>query len=331
MIGFVLGVDGGGTKTDYLLFDTQGRMKAHLRGSGTNHEGMAGGLAELETRLNEILPRFLGENGLTPQDLVASVFGMAGVDVPSQKAALEGIFTRMGFHNIRVMNDSFIGVKAGSPKGYGISVVNGTGNTIGGIDRKGQWLQVAGAGYISGEEGGAGRIAEYTLRAVYDEHFCLGTPTAMTPMVMNILGITDPVNYMEAVYDRYRAGTVTARDILEILFSCGNLGDAVATAILKRVGTQIARCIAGCEKRLDFGEELDVVLVGSVTLKASCPILLDTLKAEAVRLTGKKVNFIPLTVPVAVGAVLWATELALGRLAEKDVADRTVDAVRGVV
>lgn len=327
MSEFVLGVDGGGTKTDYLLFDTGGNMIARLRGAGTNHEGMPGGMAELEERLSGILLPFLRENGLEPRDVAGAAFGMAGVDVPGQKAALEGIFHRMGFQNICVMNDSFIGIKAGSPKGYGVCVVNGTGNTIGGIDRAGRWLQVAGAGYVSGEDGGSGRLAKQALRAVYEELFCLGAPTAMTPLVLELLRISDPACYMEAVYANYYAGTVKAKDILDILFLCANRGDEVAAGILKRVGGQIARCIAGCDRRLDFGDELDVILVGSVTLKASCPILLDTLKAEALRLTGKKLNFIPLAVPVAAGAALWAIELALGRPAGKDVRDRVIGAV----
>lgn len=333
MSKYVLGVDGGGTKTDYLLFDTTGNMKAHLRGAGTNHEGMAGGMKELEAKLNDVLPPFLRQSGLEPGSLAGAVFGMAGVDVPSQKAALEGMFTRMGMdiNNIRVMNDSFIGIKAGSRKGYGVCVVNGTGNTIGGIDRTGQWLQVAGTGYISGEDGGAGRIAEQTLRAVYEEHFCLGTATAMTPLIMGLFGISDPVYYIEAVYEKYHTRSITPRDMLEVLFLCGNQGDAVAVNILKQLGGQIARCVAGCERRLDMGAEFDVVLVGSVTLKASCPILLDTIKSETLRLTNKQINFIPLAVPAAVGAVLWAIELALGHLADDAVTERTINAVSSVV
>jgi N-acetylglucosamine kinase-like BadF-type ATPase len=324
---YALGVDGGGTKTDYLLFDTGGNMVARLRGAGTNHEGMPGGMAELEERLNGILPPFLRENGLEPRDVSGAVFGMAGVDVPSQKEALEAIYRRMGFRNICVMNDSFIGIKAGSPKGYGICVVNGTGNTIGGIDRAGRWLQIAGTGYIACEDGGSGRIAAQALRAVYEEMLCLGAATAMTPLVLRLLGVSEPAGYMEAVYAKYYTGAVEARDILDILFLCANRGDEAAAGILRRVGGQMARCVAGCERLLDFGDEVDVVLVGSVTLKASCPILLDTLKSEALRLTGKKLNFIPLAVPVAAGAVLWAIELALGRPAGKDVVDRVISAV----
>lgn len=331
MADYVLGVDGGASKTDYLLFDTDGNLKAHLRGAGTCHEHMAGGIAELESTLKGILPPFLAQSGLTPREIAGAAFGMSGADTPGQQAAIEAIFTRMGFGNFRVMNDSFIGIKAGSRKGCGICVVNGSGNTVGAIDRSGCWLQVGGMGYVSCEDGGSGGLTAKALRAVYEQHFCLGETTAMTPPVIELLGVEDPSLFMQAVYEKNISDPAVRKEILGILFRCANAGDGVAAGILRSVGASMARCVAGCEKRLDMGEEFDVVLVGSVTLKASCPILLDTLKAETLRLTGKKVNFIPLAVPPAVGGVLWAMELALGRLADSDVTEKTIAAVRIVI
>lgn len=309
----VLGVDGGGTKTEYMLFDTKGNLIDCMRGGATNHECLAGGMAELEVLLNETILLFLGRNGLSPADLAASVFGMAGADVPKQRSALSAVLSRMGFGNFLVVNDAFLGVKAGIRQGCGICAVNGTGNTVAGIDRTGRILQVAGCGWVSGADGGAAAIALQALRSVYEEHFCLGPRTMMTPGVMRLLRIEDPENFIEALYDRYYTGDIAPKEILDVLFDCGNAGDKAATDILRRVGGQIARCIAGCSKRLNFGDELDVVLVGSVMLKASCPILLDELKAETAALAGKTVRFIPLDVPPAAGAVYWAMELALGR------------------
>ena len=319
---YVLGVDGGGTKTDYLLYDTEGNKIAQMQGKATNHEALAGGMAELEVLLKSVLPPFLMLNGINPGELAGSVFGMAGVDIPGQKKEIEAMLSKIGFKNFLVMNDSFIGIKAGSTKGYGICAVNGTGNTVSGIDPHGRRLQVAGAGWISGEDGGAGRIAETVFRAVYEECFCLGRHTAMKARVMEIMEIEDPVYLIEAVRKKYFTGIVKSRDILEILFETGNQGDTVAIEIMENIGRQIARCIAGCEKTLDFGEDIEVVLVGSVMLKASSSLIVDTLKSETRRLTGKNISFIHLTVPPAVGSVLWAVELALGKKANKEIADK---------
>jgi N-acetylglucosamine kinase-like BadF-type ATPase len=329
MAEYVLGVDGGASKTDYLLFDMDGNIKAHLRGPTTSHDSFAGGMAELEQHLNGILRPLLAENGLEPQGIAAAVFGMSGVDMPSEQAAIEAIFARMGFRSFRVMNDSFIGIKAGSRRGYGICVVNGSGNTVGGIDRAGRWLQIGGMGFVSCEDGGSGGYCAKALRAVYEELLCLGTPTAMTQPILGLLGVDDPACFIQAVVERYDTHIVSRRAILDVLFACANNGDEVAAGILKQVGAQMARCIAGCARRLDMGEEFDVVLVGSVTLKATCPIMLDTLKAETLRLSGKRVHFIPLKVTVAVGSVLWAMELTQGSLVDDATVDRVIAAVSG--
>lgn len=329
MAEYVLGVDGGASKTDYLLYDLDGNMKAHLRGPCTTHDSFAGGMAELEEKLNDVLLRLLAENGLEPGDIAAAVFGMAGVDMPHEQAAIEAIFTRMGFRSFRVMNDSFIGIKAGSRSGYGICVVNGSGNTVGGIDRSGSYLQIGGMGYISCEDGGSGSLCSRALRAVYEEHFCLGRRTSMTPLIMELLGITEPERYMEAVCRKYDTKIIDRKDIIDVLYRAANAGDGVAIDVLRDIGHRMARCVAGCAARLDMGEEFDVVLVGSVTLKAACPILLDTLMAETLRLSGKRVRFIPLKVPVAVGSVLWAMELALGSPVDDAMADRVIASVSG--
>ena len=318
----VLGVDGGGTKTDYLLFDIHGGIIDWMRGKGTNHEILANGMDELESHLGKTIRGFLKRNAIEPHQIAAAVFGMSGVDVPEQKAAVEGIVSRMGFIKFIVINDSFIGIKAGSEKGYGICAVNGTGNTIGGIDRNGRRLQVGGAGWISGVEGGAGRIAEHVLRAVYEEFFCLGKSTMLSPLVFELLDTREPENFIQAVYDKYNTGLVKPKTILKLLFECANKKDEISMEILTRIGKQIAKCIAGCAKRLDFGDELDVVLVGSVFNKATCPIMMQTLKSETVNLINKKISFIPLKTSPAIGSVLWAIEIALAHLPSIDVIER---------
>jgi N-acetylglucosamine kinase-like BadF-type ATPase len=310
--GFVLGVDGGGTKTDYLLYDTTGSFRDSYRGGATNHECLEGGAAETELQLNEAIRLLLKRNGVSPGDIKGAMFGMAGVDVPKQRVMLEDMFKRMGFGNFIVTNDAYLGVKAGCQRGVGICAVNGTGNTVAGIDSVGRMQQVAGMGPISGDDGGAHSIASLALRAVYEAFFCLGKPTAMTEPILRLLRSDGPESYMEAVYDRFFTQEVTPRDVLEILFRCGNQGDEAAVGIQRRIGMQIARCIAGCAARMSFGPELDVTLVGSVMLKAACPVMLDTLKAETAALTQKTVRFHPLGVPPAAGAVYWALELALG-------------------
>lgn len=323
---YVLGVDGGGTKTDLLLCDVEGEGLRLATVGAMNHECLAGGMDELARRLPEELGAFLASAGVGPDQVAAAVLGMAGADLSSQVERIGAMVEATGLKRFKVINDAFLGVKAGTSEGYGICMVNGTGNTVGGIDRGGRWLQIAGMGWMSGEEGGGGRIAERAMRAAYDETFRLGEPTSMTPRLFSLFGARDGGEFAEATYRLHESGAGRPREVLRALFAAGNEGDAVALRILREVGEQMGRSVAGCARLLDFGDEVEVVLVGSVSLKADCPAMMDSFRAQALRLSGKRLEFIPFAASPSAGALIWALEIANGGFAEPALAKRIVEA-----
>jgi predicted NBD/HSP70 family sugar kinase len=112
----------------------------------------------------------------------------------------------------------------------------------------------------------------------------------------------------------FEAGADWPRRVLEILFAAGNEGDAVALGILREVGRQMGRSVAGCARSLGFGDGVDIVIVGSVALKAACPAMMDSFREEAIRLSGKRLRFIPFGSSPSAGALLWALARLLFRL-----------------
>jgi len=320
---YVLGVDGGNSKTDYLLFDTDGQLVDHIRAGTCSHEALKDGYDGARRVMGEVTTQLLSRNGLTADMLAASVFGLAGVDVPKQQKALEEIVSGLGFKNTRVMNDSFLGIKGGSLKGVGVCSINGTGTVAGGIDETGAWLQVGGLGFAFGDEAGGSYLAQRTIRVVYDALFRCGPATSLSEPLMALFGITDKRHYTEAVTERYyMRKEVPAIEIIQLVFRTAGEGDAVAIELLTYIGTQLARSAAGCVNQLRFGEEVDIILAGSVWVKATDPTMFNVFKQEMARLTGKACQYITLDVPPAVGAVLWALELANGQVPGKDVRTR---------
>ncbi|MCL1795759.1 MAG: N-acetylglucosamine kinase, partial [Clostridia bacterium] len=135
----VLGVDGGNTKTDYLLHDMSGRLLAHLRAGTCSHEaiGLEGARREMGARIETLLQMAK----LRQSDIAAAAFGLAGVDQREQQAALSAVIRGLGYGHSVVMNDSFLGLKAGSESGTGVCSINGTGTAAGGIAKHGRWMQ----------------------------------------------------------------------------------------------------------------------------------------------------------------------------------------------
>ena len=143
---YVIGVDGGNTKTDYFLFDTDGNFIDHIKDGTCSHEhvGYDGAEQILNAKINELTSR----NHISDADIEAGAFGLAGIDIKPQLNEFIGIMERMKSNSrlkkYAVDNDSFLGIFAGTSKGYGICSINGTGTVSGGVDPFGNRHQTSG-------------------------------------------------------------------------------------------------------------------------------------------------------------------------------------------
>ena len=98
---YLIGVDGGNTKTDYLLYDTFGNFIDGIRSGTCSHEAKGLGFEGAYRVMKENIETLLYRHNLKVEDIAAAAFGLAGVDVPFQKRALEEIVERIGFTNYR--------------------------------------------------------------------------------------------------------------------------------------------------------------------------------------------------------------------------------------
>ena len=116
----ILGVDGGNSKTDFFLFDTDGNFLDFHRGPTCSHEQFKDSYQGAFNALKKNLDVFFFRNALKASEISAAVFGLAGVDTPVQKSNMEKVVADLGFANFKVVNDSFLPIKAATSKGYGV-------------------------------------------------------------------------------------------------------------------------------------------------------------------------------------------------------------------
>jgi len=312
MAGCLIGVDGGGTKTDYALFDLDGKLLSMRRAGPTNHEGLPGGFEDTKKEIVGNITYMLESFSMSVSDIKAAVFGLAGIDVPSQKDMGDEMIREFGISNFKVMNDSFLGIKAGSPTGIGVCSINGTGTTAGGIDIDGNWLQIGGTGLFFGDEAGGGYIAGMAIRAVYDSMCRFGIPTILLERFKEFFDMSSSMKFTESVYDNYYTGKVTTKQILTILFNAALEGDKAAVQVLEHSARMMGKSVSGCIAGLNFPNDVNIVLAGSIWQKCPVPELLEAFKNEIFKNTGKNCNYIPLTHPPVAGAVGWAREMYTG-------------------
>lgn len=306
---YIIGVDGGGTKTDYLLFTTDGEWVDSLRVGSRSHEALAGGFAEAEELILSDLENIYKKNSITKDLIAGAAFGMAGIDTPKQLASIKDILNKTGLKQYVVSNDSILGIKAGCPSGIGICSINGTGTVASGINEKGDILQVGGIGLATGDSGGGHYLASLTIRAVYDYYFRCGSKTVLTEQIMEYFQIEDPMELPNVISDVFYVDRSTDKAIVTFLFQAAGEEDEVAMDLVKEVADQLAKSVSGCIKGLDFNGVPEVILAGSVWTKTDCPLLVNHFRKQVNQYTGKNISPLLLGVIPAAGAILWAMEL----------------------
>jgi N-acetylglucosamine kinase-like BadF-type ATPase len=169
MTKYFLGADVGATKTHVLIADETGRLLGLGRSGPGNHEvvGYAGLAAALQAAGGEAFQ----QAAVSKERIEAAGFGLAGFDWPSEAEPNIAAVRTLGLQApFRAVNDTLLGLLAGTEEGWGVSVVSGTGCNCWGWDRARQRIaQMTGGGSRFGEGAGAIELVEKALTLVAHE------------------------------------------------------------------------------------------------------------------------------------------------------------------
>ena len=318
MSKYIMGVDGGGTKSHLAIFNEDGKCVCFKSRGPLNHEMMEGSYEELEKVLPEFLLGSLEEAGISPADLAHSVLGLAGVDTKWQHELISGIIEKAGIKNFTLCNDAFIGVTAGCPNGAGICAINGTGFCIAALDHSGNIFQLGGMGVLTDDCGGSTWYSEQVLGTVYNALFRFGKQTLITDLMFAKLGITDKKDYTETLATKLYT-EVDFSELNRLVFEAAAKKDEVAMDILKRSAENYAGGIAYLARNMDFptNKALQIAFAGSIFTKEKVQILPKMVRERVYDLLGRRnpagkyrLEFNTLDTPPVAGAVLWAAHRA---------------------
>mgnify|MGYP003303499553 CR=1 FL=1 len=304
---YYIGVDGGGTKTAFALFDENKTMLESVTGPGSNHENLEEGFDAASEIIWNGLNELCRKAGKNISDISFTLMGLAGIDHPYQYDIMCAKLREKGLKNFEIFNDGFLGVKAGSETGAAIGYNMGTGMCCNAIDRKGTMRQLAGLGDFSGDISGGGNIVVEAFRLVYNELFLGLEKTLITDMVMKEYGFEKREELLGLIEKiEGENGDDYIRPLVGFFFEAAKQGDKPALEYCERMAERGARLIAALSKELNYGDgEVEVVLSGSINVKLDNKAYLDMLLEKAEKYSGKKLKFIKLTQPPVTGCVNW--------------------------
>lgn len=304
---YYIGVDGGGTKTAYALFDENKNLIEMVKGPGSNHENYEGGFDEAAKIIWAGINSLLMESGKKLSDISFTLMGLAGIDHQFQHDEMYKRLSNYGLSDFEIYNDGFIVVKAGSTGKEAIGYNAGTGTCCNAVDSDGKMLQLAGLSEFSGDEGNGHWIAMMTYRTIYDDVYLGLGETALTKMFYDEYSITTREQFLSYVseFESENPDPFIMR-LIDFFFDAAKLGDKKTLAIVEEMAQRGSDLIAAHAKQLNFEcDEIEVVLSGSIHTKLPSDIYIDRLKELCVEKSGRKMKFIKLTQPPVTGCINW--------------------------
>jgi N-acetylglucosamine kinase-like BadF-type ATPase len=319
----VLGVDGGGSKTHALVADERGEVLGFASAGRSNWEDI--GLEAAGAALAGVIGAALDAAGAGPGDLAASAFGLAGLDWDDDRPALDAVLDRLRLGGPRRLeNDSFIALRAGTGRPYGVVVVAGTGHVAAGRDPDGRTFRTFGLGPMYGDFGSATDVAEEAVRAVADAVTGRGPATSLSRLLPPLAGCADP----EELLRRLSRKQVPLPAAAPLVLRQADAGDPACRAIVLQAGAALGDAAAVVARRLGLEHEaFEVVMAGG--LFAGRNRLLETTMADTLHRVAPRATPVHLTCQPVVGAAIEALELAGGPVTP-DVRDRLVLSSQGL-
>ena len=298
---YVVGVDGGGTKTLAVLADLDGKIlkRAKTGPSNPRNIGIEKSVFNLSQGIKKIIKNIERKNII----FVSVALPAIEEEYKSKKKEIKTKLSsalKISENKIIIDSDQVIAFKSGTDKKNGIVLIAGTGCVAHGWKNKKQ-AKISGWGYL-GDEGSAFWAGQKTYQAILKDLGRRGAKTLITKLVFRKWKIKTKENFVKKIY----SNPTKFIPLLSIFTEkAAEKKDKIACDILKQAGQELALAVNTVVKKLNFQKQsFPLVLVGGMF---KSKIVLNTVKKE-VKKTAPKTKFIlPKNEPV-VGAVKLALE-----------------------
>jgi N-acetylglucosamine kinase-like BadF-type ATPase len=260
---FVLGVDGGGTKTRAVIADD----KQNILG-----EGVAGpsnplrvGVQDAVNHICEAIDIACDEAGIHRSDILSAQVGLAGVrrqDIREQMQRM--LIKSLGVKILEVVTDAEIALYGATNGSPGVVVIAGTGSICCGINARGKRACSGGWGPIAGDEGSGFNIARRALQSVAQASDGRAPKTILSNAACDYFRANTIEDIAMAIY----APKMTHKrlsDFARYVIEAAVKGDKIACEITADAGRDLGSLAVAVIKQLNMQRDrFQIAYVGSI-------------------------------------------------------------------
>ncbi len=299
-IEYYLGIDGGATKTTFLLCKNDKIIKTVKKGASNPIDlGIKKATDILKEGITEIL------SGI--DYLKVSVFaGLSGGISGDNKRLVSEFLASFNFGKANNGSDIENIVMAGLGEADGVAVIMGTGSTAF-VQAGGEKKRLDGLGYLFSHGGCGYDIGNMGISSALKAEDGTGEPTIIRDLILAERGKKTLLEDLGYFYDIGKSGVASYSKIVMKAFK---LGDKVATDIIRHNMKHVANLIVTGGKHIN-SKRVNVVLVGGLTaeIEILSPYINEYLKGDKnynVKVFDKDVGVGALKLAGAKGEITYA-------------------------
>lgn len=256
---WLLGIDGGGTKTVAMLSNQDGSVSGQGQSDGSNAQG-TGVLAEMEAAIQQAL----AQAGLPASTAFAAVVvGLAGAGRPEDRPPVED-WLRARFPSARTLlvtdAELILAALEGRP---GLAIISGTGSIVWGQDQQGIPARAGGWGPLLGDDGSGYQIGLEALRAITRAWDQVDPPTLLTGPLLSALGLNAPSELVRFI-GRTAPPPASVARLAPLVLDCASTSDDAAIRIIAGASSALARQAMVVVRRLDLAFPVACAMAGSL-------------------------------------------------------------------
>ncbi|WP_262173974.1 N-acetylglucosamine kinase [Saccharococcus sp. Marseille-Q5394] len=261
---YVLGIDGGGTRTTGIVADELGNVYMHAVTGRSNPNTLQ--QSEFEEVLSGLMKELKKQNDTIFDQLSVCFAGIAGVGESGRDAEVAALLARglpVGT-KVTVRNDAFNALYSGTLGGPGIVQIAGTGAVTLGINEDGEIARSGGWGYLFDDEGSGFYLGNEALKAVFRSFDNRGGGTSLTDRVTEYFAVQNVPDIIAKVYGNEHPRSVVA-PLARLVMQEATTNDAVSKWIVEKACKEMMHSIEACHRRLfDENHRTAIILSGGV-------------------------------------------------------------------
>ncbi|MFQ6049651.1 MAG: BadF/BadG/BcrA/BcrD ATPase family protein [Candidatus Paceibacterales bacterium] len=324
--GYVIGVDGGGTKTIAALSNLKGKILETSKTGSSNLRNV--GIKMAVSNISEAILKVI--KGIRKGSVLSIFIALAAVEeeFKSEKGKLKKEIlknpkiSKVLKGKIEIVSDQIAAFKSGTDERDGLVLISGTGCVCHGWRNKKEaktggwgWLNDEGSGFWVGQKG---------YQAIFKDLDGRGQKTKIKKLLFQEWKLKNKEDLMKKIYGQDSIRNVSL--ISKIVDKAAKTGDRVAKSIMTEAGKELSSLAISVIKELNFprsspprfakrgrginslrgrhNKKFPLVLVGK-TFKSN--IALNKVKKEVKKIAPRVKFILPKTEPV-IGSVKLAIE-----------------------